>query len=326
MNLTLVTDGSFLHVRDGMFEVELAGRKQRVSPKRVERILVATRLRLSSDVVVLALQHNIDVLFLDRFGDPVGRVWQPVIGSTSRIRRSQLFASGQPAGLAYARRWIAQKLAGRRAFLLELARNRPKKSALLKTRAAEIDAALDRLERVDPDDAGAAESLRGVEGQAGRGYFDGLAKIQAKAFVFSGRSFRPAADPFNCMLNYGYGVLYGQVEKACHLAGLDPHVGFLHRNDYNQRAFVYDFIEPYRVHVERAVTGLFGRKLVKKGQFDALENGVTLNKDGKKVLLEALMARFDQKVARGARQVQLKFAIQLDAHAFAQELLREDSP
>jgi len=326
MNLTLVTEGSFLHVHDGMFEVQMDGRKQRISPQRVERILVAARLRLTSDVVLLALQNNIDVLFLDKFGDPVGRVWLPVIGSTSRIRRRQLRASGTAAGLKFARRWVDEKLAARGCLLEELARARPKSQAALQAAAQSLEAARQRLCGLPLEATDAPESIRGVEGSAGRRYFDVLSAIQTKAYRFRGRSFRPAADPFNCMLNYGYGVLYGQVEKACILAGLDPHVGFLHRNDYNQRAFVYDFIEPYRAQVERVVVGLFAARKVKRAQFDDLANGVTLNKEGKKVLLHDLLEQFDAKTRRGARAVQLKFAIQLDAHAFAQELLAWETP
>ncbi|MFO7558792.1 MAG: CRISPR-associated endonuclease Cas1 [Desulfobacterales bacterium] len=54
-------------------------------------------------------------------------------------------------------------------------------------------------------------------------------------YQFSGRSRRPAKDPFNAVLNYCYGMLYSRVEKACILSGLDPFVGFLHTDNYNKK-------------------------------------------------------------------------------------------
>ena len=37
-----------------------------------------------------AMDHNIDIIFLDEFGDPFGRVWHSKLGSTTLIRRRQL--------------------------------------------------------------------------------------------------------------------------------------------------------------------------------------------------------------------------------------------
>ena len=36
------------------------------------------------------MDHNIDIIFLDEFGDPFGRVWHSNLGSTTLIRRRQL--------------------------------------------------------------------------------------------------------------------------------------------------------------------------------------------------------------------------------------------
>ena len=104
-----------------------------------------------------------------------------------------------------------------------------------------------------------AERIRGWEGNAGRHYFEALSRAIPTEFAFRGRSFRPAHDPFNAALNYAYGILYSRTERALMLAGLDPYLGFLHRDDYNLMSLVFDFIEPYRIHAERCVFGLFAR-------------------------------------------------------------------
>ena len=40
---------------------------------------------ISTQAVVTALEHNIDIMFLDKFGDPTGRVWFSKMGSTALI-------------------------------------------------------------------------------------------------------------------------------------------------------------------------------------------------------------------------------------------------
>ncbi|RME95204.1 MAG: CRISPR-associated endonuclease Cas1, partial [Bacteroidetes bacterium] len=133
---------------------------------------------------------------------------------------------------------------------------------------------------------------------------------------------RPAEDAFNAFLNYGYGVLYSRVEKALMIAGLDPYLGFMHRDDYNQRSMVYDFIEPYRVWIDKVVFGLFARKHIRESHYEALTRGVSLVKGGKEVLLAALLDYLDErKIRYRGRQLNRGHALQLDAHRFAQQLI-----
>ena len=70
--------------------------------------------------------------------------------------------------------------------------------------------------------------------------------IPLEKWQFESRSYRPAKDYFNCLLNYLYGMLYAQVELALIKVGIDPALGVLHVDRYNRPTMVYDFIEPYR--------------------------------------------------------------------------------
>jgi CRISPR-associated protein Cas1 len=167
-----------------------------------------------------------------------------------------------------------------------------------------------------------ADSIRGHEGTAGRYYFGLLSSLLSKEYQFKGRSYRPAEDPFNAFLNYGYGILYSRIEKCIMIAGLDPYVGFLHRDDYNQTSFVFDFIEPYRPFVDLTVYRLFSGKKVNRDHYREITNGVGLTKDGKKLIVEHFIQRFDtDKIRyRGRNQTRMN-AIQQDAHTFANKLI-----
>src|SRR3972149_3282120 len=104
----------------------------------------------------------------------------------------------------------------------------------------------------------------------------------------------PAKDEFNAMLNYAYGVLYSQVERACILAGLDPFVGFLHTDNYNKKSLVFDLIEPFRILGERTVVFLFTGRRVRKDMFEKVPGGMSLNAEGKALLIGDFNERLEK--------------------------------
>ena len=173
-----------------------------------------------------------------------------------------------------------------------------------------------------PQVADIADTLRGLEGTAGRLYFETLSYVLSREYRFEGRSSRPSKDPFNAFLNYAFGILYSKIEKALIIAGLDPYLGFLHRDDYNQLSFVYDFIEPYRIYAETVVFRLFSGKKVNKAHTDLITNGCSLNSEGKALLVAAFNKFFNEETIRykGKNQTRSN-AIQWDAHAFANTLI-----
>lgn len=164
----------------------------------------------------------------------------------------------------------------------------------------------------------------GLEGSAGRTYFDAINYVMPDRYKFNGRSKQPAKDEFNCLLNYGYGVLYSLVEKACIIAGLDPYVGFVHTDNYNKKSLVFDLIEMFRIFVDQTAVYLFSQRQVKQEYFDKIKNGLTLNKEGKAVLIEALNKTFDKSVRYKGRNIKNKNIIQFECHAIANGIIAEE--
>lgn len=333
MQLFLNTYGTYLHIKDALFEVRIPRKggghdKHHFAAHKVTSIVMTTAGALSTDAVRLALENNIDLLFADASGFPMGRVWHSKLGSTTRIRKRQLEASLGQEGTAWVLSWLDRKLENQAHFLKDLKKHRARQREWLEDKIEKI-ATLQgsiRLQEQSPCIDPIADTLRGLEGTAGRLYFEALSTVLPEAYRFAGRSSRPAQDPFNAFLNYAYGVLYGRVEKALMIAGLDPYVGFLHRDDYNQKSMVFDFIEPYRIFAEVPVFRLFSGKRVNQSHTHKLANGLSLNKEGKQLLIERLNQYIDvDKVRyRGRKQTRMN-GLQMDAHAFANALLGKEA-
>ena len=130
MQLVTNTFGASLRKQGDRFLVKAGDKQFAVSAHKVQSILLTTGAHLSTDAIALASAHNIDLVFLDRHGDPYTRIWQAKMGSTAAIRRRQVEVADSPEGLALVRDWVRAKLRHHAEFLDELRRRRPESDAL----------------------------------------------------------------------------------------------------------------------------------------------------------------------------------------------------
>lgn len=329
MHLYISTFGSYLHIRDDMFEIKYYEDdepiKKKVAAHKVSSIVLDKGTSLSWAAIKKALSHNIDIVFAEGDGAPLGRVWHSKLGSTTRIRKRQLQASMDASAITYVADWVCQKMERQIDLLKDLKRHRKAKAEAIEAAIGNISGLQQKVEELEGNHIrDVAGTIRGLEGTAGRVYFGLLSDLLAKEYRFSGRSSRPAKDTFNAFLNYGYGILYSKIEHCIMIAGLDPYVGFLHRDGYNQTSFVFDFIEPYRPFVDLTIYRLFSGKKVNQTHYREITNGVGLEQEGKNMIVKAFIERFEEQKVRynGRNQTRLNI-IQQDAHTFANQLIAE---
>jgi CRISPR-associated protein Cas1 len=323
LQLILNTFGASLRKKDGLFLIKSGDRKVTVSPRKVQTIWLATGVHLSTDAIRLALEHHIDIALLDKHGDPYGRFWHARLGSTTLLRRRLLEAAGTDDGLRLVCEWITTKIGHQAAMLRDLARTRPDRADALTETAVKLDKFADIVSGIQ---GASLDELRGtimgLEGVAGREYFGALSLALPERFRFQGRSRSPARDEFNCLINYAYGVLYGLVERACMLSGLDPAIGLLHCDNYNKPSLVFDLIEMFRVHAERVAVNLCASRRIKPELFDQHDGGFRLNADGRMLLLSEFNDHLDTIKQHGRRRLKLRDTIVYECQRLVGRLLR----
>ncbi|UBM60791.1 CRISPR-associated endonuclease Cas1 [Marinilongibacter aquaticus] len=331
MQLHINTYGTYVHVKDAMFEIRRKLdngnlEKRHFAASKVRQIVMTTGMALSTDAVKLAMEHNVDLLFIEQHGKPIGRVWHSKLGSTTKIRKAQLQASLNERGLTWVKGWLIQKMENQRNFIQDLKKHRATMADYLDDKITKIENLTNSVQLQEGQStAEVSDTLRGLEGTAGRLFFETLSQVLPKESQFKGRSNRPAKDPFNAFLNYAYGMLYGKIEKVLIVAGLDPFVGFMHRDDYNQLSMVYDFIEPYRICADEVVFRLFSGKKVNKSHTTEITGGSSLNTEGKALLVNAFNKFMDDNAVRyKGRNLVRSHIIQLDAHRFANSLIEKE--
>lgn len=322
MQLAINTRGAYIRRDIECFEIKIEDKKHKIAAKKVQSILITTSVLISSDALLLAHEQNIDVIFLDHFGNPFSRVWHSKFGSTTFIRRKQLEISENQKGVALVKKWIIQKVKNQISHLEKLKKTRKKKSKEIQTY---IDRIINVKLKIVELEAENIENIRSMimvhEGMASKIYFEAISFLLPERYTFRGRSRNPAKDEFNAFLNYGYGVLYSRVERACILAGLDPYIGLLHTDNYGKKSFVFDLIELFRIYVDEIIVKLFSKRMVNKSMFQYVKNGVTLDKEGKVLLIEEFNKEMENTMRYRGRNIKKKNIMEFECHKIANNLI-----
>ena len=326
MQLFLNTYGTYLLKKDGMFQIKIDETKKIISPKKITSIVISNSATISTDAIQLALDNNIDIVFLDNFGNPIGRVWFPKLGSTTYIRRRLLELDMKDEGLPIIKGWIVAKARNQFEFIQKLLSKRDRNDEEFTHLLESIKTTITKIENVQAPLSVSDNTIMAYEGNISKQYFRALSMLIPEKYAFSGRSSRPALDPFNAVLNYSYGVLYSKIEKALLISGLDPYIGLLHKDNYNKKSLVFDFIEPYRIYCDEPIFYLFSRHKLSPEGFINSGRGVLLNEECKKQIILNLTNFFDETIRYRNKNTKRVDTILADAHAFANWLIgkRED--
>lgn len=258
-------------------------------------------------------EKGIAVSWLTEYGKFLATMHGPVSGNVL-LRREQYRRADDPgkaAGIASS--FIVGKVANCRTILLRANRDNP---------APELDQAIDRL-RLSLGklrEPLLLDSVRGVEGEAAHVYFSvfsHLIRSHDAGFAFAGRNRRPPRDAVNCLLSFLYTLLAHDVRGALESCGLDPAVGFLHRDRPGRPGLALDVMEEFRAYLaDRLACTLINRGQVKSSDFITSESGaVMMDEKTRKIVLAAWQERKQEVVVHPFLQEKVPAGLLLQCQA-----------
>ncbi len=286
MQLVLDTPGLQLLKKNGIFFVQGEKSSRSISPAKLSSIAVTANVLLAAEAVRLAVQHQLPILFFDRIGKATARLWSPYFESIATLRRGQVRFAESPDATAWMMELFQLKTEGQLDNLRYLA---ARQGALRVALAPTIKDVKRYSRRFDdfreklPEECRSA--VMGNEGAIAALYWRAVGNGLPRRYQFQQRSRRPAKDITNAALNYLYGMLYSVVEGGLFAAGLDPHLGILHADEYNKPTLTYDLIEPFRPWVDRLLITACLEKKLEPGFFTQNQHGLFLNKNGKAFII-----------------------------------------
>jgi len=252
----------------------------------------------SPPLMGLCGERNVTLSFLSEHGKFFARVHGPVSGNVLLRRAQYRYADNPEFSAEIARAIVVAKIANSRTVLLRAARERgDNESASILLDACAREARLLRELRQPLD----LDTVRGKEGMAAKEYFDvfdHLITSQKQDFVFKGRSRRPPLDNINALLSFMYTLLAHDVSSALEAVGLDPAVGFLHRDRPGRPGLALDIMEEFRPYLaDRLALTLVNRKQVTAGEFVRSESGAVMMTDkGRKEILVTYQKRKQEEI------------------------------
>jgi CRISPR-associated protein Cas1 len=284
-----------------------------------ESVVCFGRVNATSPLMGFCAQKGVPISFLSEYGRFLARVDGPVRGNVLLRRQQYRLADDEKATSDIARNVLIGKISNSRAILMRAARDNGENPAL--TSAIKyLAGTVQDLEKSLP-----LEILRGKEGDAARHYFDvfdHLILAQKEHFKFTDRNRRPPVDNVNALLSFVYTLLAHDVMSALEGVGLDPAVGYLHRERPGRPSLALDIMEEFRPWLaDRLVLSLINLKQIRPEGFTQSESGaVTMDDVTRKALIAAWQSRKQDELTHPYTGE--KMAIGLLAHVQARLLAR----
>lgn len=317
--LFVTTQGTYLSKEGECVQVRVDGVDKALIPIHTLGSIVCFGNVLCSPFLLgHCAEHGVAVSFLTENGRFLARVQGPVSGNVL-LRREQYRWADDPASAVWMARFVLTgKLANSRNVLLRAARDHGDdgRGEGLRAAAQRLAECLQRFERQELT----LDEIRGIEGEAGAVYFgafDALITSDDQAFRFTGRNRRPPLDPTNCLLSFLYTLLLHDIKAALECVGLDPAVGFLHRDRPGRPGLALDILEEFRAVVaDRLALSLINLGQVKAKGFETLESGaVLMTDDTRKEVILAYQKRKQEEVEHPFLQEKMPIGLLWHAQA-----------
>lgn len=255
----------------------------------LESIILFGQVSCSPFLLAHCAENNVSVSWLTENGRFLASMHGPTRGNVLLRREQYRQADDLTRSAAIARAVTIGKISNCRTILRRAARERP--DARLDAACKSLSFCMSRLTGETPLDV-----IRGIEGEAANLYFSVFNLLIGNpdpCFAFSGRNRRPPLDAVNCLLSFLYTLLAHDVRCALESVGLDPAVGFLHRDRPGRPSLALDLMEEFRPYLaDRLSCTLINRGQVKANGFQKTESGaVNMSDDTRKEVIAAWQER-----------------------------------
>lgn len=292
--LYVTTPEAYLH-RDGENVVVRVGEDEqaRVPIHILEGIVSFGYTGASPALMALCVERGVTLSFLTENGRFLARVEGPVSGNVLLRRQQYRLSDDRYASARLAATCVIGKVSNCRTVLQRALRDHQRRVNNVQLSSA-TDRMANQLKRLQNDNE--LDTVRGIEGEAAQLYFSCFSNLvleEKEDFSINGRSRRPPRDKMNALLSFLYTLLVHECRSALETVGLDPAVGFLHRDRPGRPSLALDLMEELRpILADRLALSLVNRKQISGNGFSKNESGgVVMDPQTKRIVLTAWQKR-----------------------------------
>jgi len=234
---------------------------QGIPLRLMEMLVLGHDVKLSSKLVLKLSKENIAIMYISKNNEDIA-LTLPQFSKNSEVKMAQYAALNQRLGMA--KYFVDEKIV--------------RHSKHLKSVGIEVSTDIwkEKVQRAD-----SVETLLGIEGNFSKLYFKHYFALFSPTLHKGKRSKRPALDPVNAMLSYGYSIVYNLLTTKLYMAGFEPSISYLHTPYRSHYALSSDFMELFRAYVNEKVLEWFNDGLLLSEDF-TFKNAVYLKYDSRK--------------------------------------------
>jgi CRISPR-associated protein Cas1 len=296
--LYISTQGAYLHKDGETIVVEIDGAKKHFPIHTIGGIVCFGNILVSPFLMGFCAERGVAISFLTEHGKFLASVRGTVNGNVLLRREQYRMADNEECSRNVAANIVRGKLYNSRVVLNRVLRDHENKvdADAIRQTSMRFDYFIKKISQATNID-----EICGFEGEAAAEYFavfNNLILEQKEDFLFTVRSRRPPLDEINAMLSFAYTILAHDIRSALESVGLDPQVGFLHKDRSGRHSLALDLMEEFRsVIADRLVLSLINRKQVNKKGFEKSAGGaVAMDNDTRKTLLTEWQNRKKEEV------------------------------
>lgn len=298
--LFVQTDDAWLH-KDGRNVVVSVNREEmlRTPVHTIGGVVCMGRINATTALLSMCAEEGVAVSFLTSNGRLQARVTGFTPGNVLLRRDQYRAADDELTCLRIAGPMVAAKIANCRTTLLRAVRDHGDPDGVIVSACSRLAPSAESALK-----ATSLDVLRGIEGESAKLYFSALDRLvtlpapDRDEFTMTQRSRRPPRDRFNCLLSFLYAMLAHDARSACEACGLDPAVGYLHRDRPGRPSLALDLMEELRSYLcDRLTLSIINRRQIQANGFDMLEGGaVRLTDSARRTVLTAYQKRKQETI------------------------------
>ena len=245
--LYVTTPDSYLSLDGETVVILVAGsEKFRMPIHNIESIVCFGYLGVSPALMGFCAEKGKGLCFLSPYGKFLARVYGSVHGSVLLRKKQFEISNNENDCVSIAINCITGKLVNSRVVIERGIRdyNQRVDAITLERTSANIKYSIAQLQGCKTLD-----EIRGIEGDCAKIYFrvfNELIVQQKEDFFMNERNKRPPTDNLNALLSFLYTLLAHDMQSALESVGLDPYVGFLHRDRPGRPSLALDLMEEFR--------------------------------------------------------------------------------
>lgn len=170
-------------------------------------------------------------------------------------------------------------------------------------------------------------ALMALEGNIRDHYYKAFDQIIGNPdFAFQERSRRPPKNHLNTLISLGNSLMYTICLSEIYKTHLDLRIGYLHATNFRRFTLNLDLAEIFKpIIVDRLIFTLIGKKMITKGDFDRVTEGIMMKDKARKCFVENLDEKLKTTIKHReiGRHISYRRLIRLELYKLEKHLMGE---